>query len=127
MGHGNTSCDPHLHLSHQATKRSTTSREASAAGRLRPNAGTVLLFLSTVFFVFVQTSPLTPASGLVRFLAILRRRPQQRLPFREFEFTSMCNFIDRQYTVSMYKTKVIEASGPVDVGWWKLTKRGNDG
>jgi len=43
MGHGNTSCDPHLHLSHQATKRSTTSREASAAGRLRPNAGTVRL------------------------------------------------------------------------------------
>src|SRR5256885_1763863 len=38
MGHGNTSCDPHLHLSHQATKRSTTSREASAAGRLRPYA-----------------------------------------------------------------------------------------
>src|SRR5438876_8711616 len=45
MGHGNTSCDPHLHLSHQATKRSTTSREASAAGRLRPNSviGKVLL------------------------------------------------------------------------------------
>src|SRR5713101_5210997 len=40
MGHGNTSCDPHLHLSHQATKRSTTSREASAAGRLRPNGET---------------------------------------------------------------------------------------
>src|SRR5260370_18220114 len=38
MGHGNTSCDPHLHLSHSSYQRSATSREASAAGRLRPNA-----------------------------------------------------------------------------------------
>jgi len=37
MGHGNTSCDPHLH---QATEQPMlrTSRAASAAGRLRPNA-----------------------------------------------------------------------------------------
>src|SRR6267378_166925 len=40
MGHGNTSCDPHLHLSHSSYQRSATSREASAAGRLRPNAET---------------------------------------------------------------------------------------
>ncbi|SRR6266581_3168726 len=46
MGHGNTSCDPHLHLSHQATKRSTTSREASAAGRLRPNPLTIRAHLT---------------------------------------------------------------------------------
>src|SRR5260370_35312323 len=38
MGHRNTSCDPHLHLSHSSYQRSATSREASAAGRLRPNA-----------------------------------------------------------------------------------------
>src|SRR6266436_3774831 len=41
MGHGNTSCDPHLHLSHSSYQRSATSRAASAAGRLRPNAVTV--------------------------------------------------------------------------------------
>src|SRR5690349_16185847 len=37
MGHRNTSCDPHLH---QAVEQPMlpTSREASAAGRLRPNA-----------------------------------------------------------------------------------------
>src|SRR5260370_4279006 len=37
MGHRNTSCDPHLH---QAIEQPMlpTSREASAAGRLRPNA-----------------------------------------------------------------------------------------
>src|SRR4030088_3543291 len=37
MGHRNTSCDPHLH---QAIEHPMlpTSREASAAGRLRPNA-----------------------------------------------------------------------------------------
>src|ERR1700730_4447283 len=37
MGHRNTSCDPHLH---QAIEHPmlATSREASAAGRLRPNA-----------------------------------------------------------------------------------------
>src|SRR5260370_28869634 len=40
MGHGNTSCDPHLHLSHSSYQRSATSRAASAAGRLRPNAVT---------------------------------------------------------------------------------------
>src|SRR5260370_25019122 len=40
MGHGNTSCDPHLHLSHSSYQRSATSRAASAAGRLRPNAET---------------------------------------------------------------------------------------
>src|SRR6267143_4454120 len=36
MGHRNTSCDPHLH---QAIEHPMlpTSREASAAGRLRPN------------------------------------------------------------------------------------------
>src|SRR6478672_6723450 len=37
-GHRNTSCDPHLHPSLQATNACTASREASAAGRLRPNA-----------------------------------------------------------------------------------------
>src|SRR2546430_16590185 len=37
MGHRNTSCDPHLH---QAIEQPMlpTSREAPAAGRLRPNA-----------------------------------------------------------------------------------------
>src|SRR5215470_17220339 len=40
MGHRDTSCDPHLYPSHQATKRSTTSREASAAQRLRANGQT---------------------------------------------------------------------------------------
>jgi len=34
MGHGNTSCDPHLHPRLQTTN----AREASAAGRLGPNA-----------------------------------------------------------------------------------------
>src|SRR5438094_2511825 len=53
MGHGNTSCDPHLHLSHQATKRSTTSREASAAGRLRPNSNS-----GQVKFVAESSRPL---------------------------------------------------------------------
>src|SRR4029077_16214219 len=38
-GHRNTSCDPHLHPSLQATNACTASREASAAGVLRPNAG----------------------------------------------------------------------------------------
>src|SRR6266576_4125082 len=64
MGHGNTSCDPHLHLSHQATKRSTTSREASAAGRLRPNG---------------FTGPTIPVGGLalVALLAVqVRMRPR---------------------------------------------------
>jgi len=37
MGHRDTSCDPHLYPSHQATSALYTSREASAAGRLRPN------------------------------------------------------------------------------------------
>jgi len=32
MGHGDTSCDPHLHQT--VEQRSTTSRVASAAGRL---------------------------------------------------------------------------------------------
>src|SRR5437867_918796 len=41
MGHRNTSCDPHLH---QAIEQPMlpTSREASAAGRLRPNAPAVI-------------------------------------------------------------------------------------
>jgi hypothetical protein len=38
MGHGNTSCDPHLYPKPSSNQRSVTSREASAAGRLRPNA-----------------------------------------------------------------------------------------
>src|SRR6267378_7448514 len=38
LGHRNTSCDPHLHQAIASNQRSTTSRVASAAGRLRPNA-----------------------------------------------------------------------------------------
>jgi hypothetical protein len=40
MGHRNTSCD-HIYIKPSSNQRSTTSREASAAGRLRPNAETV--------------------------------------------------------------------------------------
>src|SRR5580693_1700661 len=40
MGHRNTSCD-HIYIKPSSNQRSTTSREASAAGRLRPNAVTV--------------------------------------------------------------------------------------
>src|SRR5580693_1342497 len=39
MGHRNTSCD-HIYIKPSSNQRSTTSREASAAGRLRPNAVT---------------------------------------------------------------------------------------
>src|SRR5580704_15399888 len=39
MGHRNTSCD-HIYIKPSSNQRSTTSREASAAGRLRPNAQT---------------------------------------------------------------------------------------
>jgi hypothetical protein len=37
MGHRETSCDPHLPDKPWSNQRSTTSRVASAAGRLRPN------------------------------------------------------------------------------------------
>src|ERR1700724_3772240 len=37
MGHRETSCDPHLPHKPSNNQRSTTSRVASAAGRLRPN------------------------------------------------------------------------------------------
>src|SRR6202051_3595587 len=38
VGHRETSCDPHLPHKPSSNQRSTTSRVASAAGRLRPNA-----------------------------------------------------------------------------------------
>src|SRR5467141_365125 len=52
MGHRNPSCDPHLHLSHSSYQRSATSREASAAGRLRPNAQTGQVSTTTIHPVF---------------------------------------------------------------------------
>src|SRR5271156_2509964 len=41
MGHGNTSCDPHLHPSHQATNAPLPHAKRPPHGRLRPNAVTV--------------------------------------------------------------------------------------
>jgi hypothetical protein len=41
MGHRNTSCDPHLHLSHQATNAALPHAKRPPHGRLRPNAVTV--------------------------------------------------------------------------------------
>src|SRR2546430_1270508 len=64
MGHGNTSCDPHLHLSHQATKRSTTSREASAAGRLRPNL--IFDFRNTIVLSWPLDTQSSPAERPIR-------------------------------------------------------------
>src|SRR5258708_40316952 len=55
MGHRNTSCDPHLH---QAIEHPMlpTSREASAAGRLRPNALIVHVGTGTNFSRFPDKS-----------------------------------------------------------------------
>src|SRR5215470_18539826 len=39
MGHGNTSCDPHLHQSHQATNAPLPHAKRLPHGRLRSNAG----------------------------------------------------------------------------------------
>src|SRR5205807_6647324 len=63
MGHRNTSCDPHLY---QAIEQPMlpTSREASAAGRLRPNAESLTtpavsrVFLSFFFCLSLNSSTL---------------------------------------------------------------------
>src|SRR5713101_4789318 len=49
MGHGNTSCDPHLHLSHQATN-------AALPHAQRPPPGGYVLNADTVFESIPQGS-----------------------------------------------------------------------
>src|SRR5215469_12134522 len=48
MGHGNTSCDPHLHQSHQATNAPLPHAKRLPHGRLRSNDETGYVRISTM-------------------------------------------------------------------------------
>jgi hypothetical protein len=94
MGHRGTSCDPHLHHKPQSNQRSTTSRVASAAGRLRSNA---LVFIKPISSRVIRNRPETGIwEGSARpgqWIGWRYRRDRARRQTSLRQCAKPCNFV----------------------------------